>query len=136
MSIQERIAELWRELDREGGISLVRQIFETDLLEAKLSPFGFTLLHVTATEGDCDLARSLLAAGADVNAIDSVGETPLYRAAWQRHPEMCRLLLLAGARRDIPDRHNRTPLDAALIGDPWVDLAVKEQTIWILQHSE
>ncbi len=44
-------------------------------------PFGFTELHLAAGSGDDKAVRFLLAGGADVNAPDRRGYTPLHRAA-------------------------------------------------------
>ena len=42
---------------------------------------GETLLHWTAGCGDADGVRALLPLGADPNATDDAGNTPLHRAA-------------------------------------------------------
>ena len=62
---------------------------------------GETLLHWTARCGDADGARALLPLGADPNAPDDAGNTPLHRAAeWgstARGRWLVVLLLAAGA---------------------------------------
>ena len=50
-----------------------------------------------ASHGDVDEVKSLLAAKADPNARDELGNTPLLLAAQQDHAEMAKLLLANGA---------------------------------------
>ena len=68
---------------------------------------GETLLHWTASCGDADGARALLPLGADPNAPDDAGNTPLHRAAeWgitARGRWLVVMLLAAGAD---PSRKN------------------------------
>lgn len=130
------INDLWRRLDKEGGLLLVRQLLDLDPLQAMSSSYGFTLLHVVATEGDVDLAKCLLSAGVDVNAADSGGRTPLHQAADQRHAEMCQFLIQAGANPNKRDNAGRTPLQSAIGGDPWAEPEQARQTIAILQASQ
>ena len=71
-------------------------------------PAGATPLHHAAERGHTEVARALLAAGADVSARDSRGRTPLYLAAqgasgrrMRLSPEMADLLIAYGAPHDI-----------------------------------
>lgn len=71
---------------RENGNSeTVRKVIGTLLdegahVDARDETHGYTPLHVTARAGEYEAARLLLAAGADVNAIDKDGRTPLFYA--------------------------------------------------------
>ena len=65
--------------------------------------------------GDTAVVESLLAAGADVQARDQSGLTPLHNAAaLNRNPTVLELLLLAGADPDARDDGDRTALDIAV----------------------
>src|SRR3712207_5168927 len=66
-----------------------------------------------AREGDLVSLRALLDAGADVNAADENGYTPLMEAAHAPHPEAVRLLLAAGADLEARNRLGSTALHSA-----------------------
>jgi len=59
------------------------------------------------------MVKLLIAAGADVNAANSRGLTPLHYAARGGNDAAVELLALHGARIDVKDRIGRTPLDLA-----------------------
>jgi hypothetical protein len=70
-----------------------------------------TLLHDAALAGDAELAAVLIRAGADPDAKEQEGHTPLYRASTG---EVARVLLAAGASVDVPSGPTRgTPLHQA-----------------------
>jgi len=67
------------------------------------------------TEKDAiDSVKLLLAAGADVNATDNRGQTPLHGAAFWGWTELVQLLADRGANVNAKDRRGLTPLDSAL----------------------
>ncbi len=59
---------------------------------------GQTLLHEAALAGDAELAAVLIRLGADPDAKEAEGHTPLYRASTG---EVARVLLSAGAAADV-----------------------------------
>ncbi len=73
-----------------------------------------TDLHYVALEGDLAEARSLIAAGADVNAADSNGFTPLHFAAQEHALSVAEALLEAGAVVDAQNVHGNTSLFTAV----------------------
>ena len=74
-------------------------------------------LQRAARNGHAEVCRLLLEQGADVNATNWLGLTPLFLAAWRGHVEVCRLLLERGANVHAVTRNNDTPLhDAARNG--------------------
>ncbi|MBN1238644.1 MAG: ankyrin repeat domain-containing protein [Gammaproteobacteria bacterium] len=75
-------------------------------------------LAAAARGGNLDEVRELIASGADVNAAEPDGSTPLLWAAYQSHPEMVSALLAAGADPDAANEFGITPLlQASRYGD-------------------
>jgi ankyrin repeat protein len=80
-------------------------------------------IHDAAWKGEVERIRALVTAGADVNALDALGGTPLYWAARGGHamgPHRCRgeaadrpaviaALLALGANPNLADRRPRLP---------------------------
>jgi len=78
-------------------------------------PFGgLTPLLFAAREGCVECARSLLAAGANVNLTDPKGVTPLFLAIDNFHFDTAKVLIEAGANPNKWDWWGRTPLYSAV----------------------
>jgi truncated hemoglobin YjbI len=72
-----------------------------------------TALHMAARRGNVEVAEALLDCGADIEARDSLGETPLRRSVNCNKIEMTALLLSRGADLHSKGSKNLTPLLAA-----------------------
>ena len=75
---------------------------------------GMTPLLYAARDGRLEAARSLLAAGADVELADANGIRPLLMAALNNNLDVARLLLDKGANVNADDFWGRSPLFAAV----------------------
>jgi ankyrin repeat protein len=62
--------------------------------------FGWTLLHAAAFKGRRSLLEALIAAGADIEALEGQSFTPLASAAHKGHIGCVKALLAAGASPD------------------------------------
>ena len=74
---------------------------------------GLTALHHAAELGYPDVARVLIARGADVNARDPLGRTPLHAAAYGGWIRVVEALLDSGADADAKDADGMKALDYA-----------------------
>jgi uncharacterized protein len=77
-------------------------------------PGAMTPLMFAAREGHVEAARALIAAGADVNAVDKNDITPLFMAISNNRISMARFLIERGADFQAKDWYGRTPLFAAI----------------------
>ena len=102
---------------------------------AKNGPVVFgnvTALHLAIGKGDVETVRLLLDAGADVNARDVRGLTPLVFAVATDRPniEVVRLLLARGADPAMPSEIKETPIDwARKFNNPTVLAAMKLESV-------
>ena len=75
---------------------------------------GGTPLHYAVGEGRNEIAKLLIAKGADVNAKGSIGQTSLHDAIDRGHKETAELLIANGADVNANDIDGTTPLDSAI----------------------
>lgn len=86
--------------------------------------WGDTPLHIVSCWGDCEAIRTLIEAGADINARGETGFTPLHCATEQNRTEAVALLLSLGAEI-VQDSNGHTPIELA-------DLLERKEIIEIL----
>jgi uncharacterized protein len=76
---------------------------------------GITMLGRSVLNNEVEMARMLIARGANVNVVDKQGMTPLLWAANVDFGDtaMIELLLKSGARADARNKDGLTPLELA-----------------------
>ena len=83
-----------------------------NLINAR-TELGSTPLHIAATSSNPEIAKLLVARGANVNARDNNGTTPLHIAAYTGRKELVEFFLSKGADAYAKDFKNETPRDKA-----------------------
>jgi hemoglobin len=82
----------------KGGGSIVRALVRAGAqVDARSGSKRCTALHMAARRGNMEIAEALLDCGADINARDSSGDTPLQRARNCRKASVASLLISRGA---------------------------------------
>src|ERR1044071_5454728 len=83
--------------------------------QQKVNNIQTDALFRATREGNTDMVKSLLSSpGADVNARDERGTTPLLEAARYGHDDICRILIAAGADVKAKDNDGKTALMLAV----------------------
>lgn len=98
-----------------GGSQVVRILVQRTPIRVD-EPYGVkrcTPLHMAARRGNVDVIGALLDCGANVEARDSAGDTPLRRAVNCKKVEAARLLLARGADPHSEGSRALTPARAA-----------------------
>jgi uncharacterized protein len=81
---------------------------------------GDTPLHTACTWGDVHAVKTILDAGANINALGDHESVPLFNAIIGRNAEVVELLLARGAEAKIKNSLGWTPLGyAQSIGAPY-----------------
>lgn len=86
----------------------------TTIINTRDYKTGETALHIVVKRGDMTYLRFLLAKGADPNAKDDKGITPLLLAATTGESEMIQLLVTSGANVNLGNSSGETPLIRAV----------------------
>jgi ankyrin repeat protein len=102
-------------LDHGADVNLRQKNGTTALMFAAGLGFGTgTFANDYATEAQLlESVKVLMAAGADVNAVNEAGETPLHYGA-HASDDIVTFLAENGAKLDLKDKQGRTPVEMAL----------------------
>ena len=103
---EQSLVDAVRHEHRAAALSLIEQHVDVNAAMAD----GTTPLHWAAHNGDADLVKRLLEAGAKAAAVNDYGSTPLSEAAERADAAIIKLLLQAGANVESPNREGETAL--------------------------
>ena len=111
----EQIADLIRKHGGKTGAELkggepVVEAAQSETLSAKAPDIS---ILDAAKGGDIAAVKQHISTGADVNAREKWGVTPLHWAANWGHKEIAKILIAAGADVNAKDHNDYTPLDFA-----------------------
>jgi ankyrin repeat protein len=101
---------------KAGDVEKVKAILKAspDVMNEKDEDV-FTPLHIAAAFDFVEVAKVLLAQGADLEAKNFTGQTPLHMAVKAGHEEMVKLLLDKKADVHAKDKAGATPLHYAVV---------------------
>lgn len=74
---------------------------------------GRALIHCAADYGQCEVIELLLAKGANVNALDKHGITPLLNAIFEGHTKAVKVLIAKGADKTVKAPSGESALESA-----------------------
>ena len=95
--------EVQRLLEEQGGVIDVN--FESS---GRSRP-----MHAAASVNSVEICNMLLKAGAEINATNSLGYTPLFVAVVNENKQVAQLLIESGADTKRKSKHNQTLKDIA-----------------------
>ena len=108
------------EAAKQGNVEMVKMLLDSKKIGVndKGTVLSKTALHFAVKNGDINLMQILINDyGADVNAQDKFGATPLYDGAACDQDKAVSMLLKNGADPNIVDVHNDTPLTMAVVSN-------------------
>jgi ankyrin repeat protein len=113
---QDSIDALFRSIS-DGDLDGFSHLIDDGVHYSTLNKLGETPLYVAAEKGQLEIARLLIARGADPRALTPNGETVLHAASMIESSALMTALIEAGAPVNLANRDGETPLHwAALTG--------------------
>jgi ankyrin repeat protein len=97
---------------KKGDVISLRQALDAGMLPDLSNQFSWTVLMLTAIEGNTTIAELLIERGADKNKANDFGDTALSLAACGGHAQLVKVLLNHGASAEC--RPHGTTLDSWL----------------------
>ncbi|KAJ4855817.1 ankyrin repeats (3 copies) domain-containing protein [Trichoderma breve] len=114
------------------GFGIAQRLLQSDSIKAAdyaraKAKDEATPLHIAAEHGPSEAIELLHRLGADVDALDDFGQTPLLISIYKKKWEIAELLIKAGANVDADEREGYAPLLGAVAGgsDRIVQLLLK-----------
>ncbi|OPB40459.1 hypothetical protein A0O28_0005380 [Trichoderma guizhouense] len=114
------------------GFGIAKRLLQSDSIKAAdyakaKAKDEATPLHIAAEHGPSEAIELLHRLGANVDALDDFGQTPLLISIYKKKWEIAELLIKAGANVDADEREGYAPLFGAVAGgsDRIVQLLLK-----------
>ncbi|CAK9292326.1 unnamed protein product [Gordionus sp. m RMFG-2023] len=98
---------------KNGEVDRVYNMINTKTIRINEELRGRQPLHYAADYGQAEIIKFLLNQGADINAKDSYGITPILAAIWEGHIPVVQLLLEKGADKTVLSPEGSKLLDCA-----------------------
>ena len=101
---------------RTGDLAGVREFVENRTFPANYVEPGInkrTPLHWAADYGKVDVIEYLLSKGANIEAKDNYGNTPLFAAIYEGHDAAVAALLAKGANKNAIGQNGKKPIEVA-----------------------
>ena len=95
-----------------GSAWLTRKLLQGKDVNGK-HEHGNTFLHKAAKEGQVEVVKVLIQAGAQLKVKNKKGCTPLHKAAKEGQVEVVKVLIQAGAQLKVKNKQGHTPKDCA-----------------------
>lgn len=91
-----------------GDINTLKELVSKDssIITSK-DKYGFSALHLAATEENTEIINFLVSSGLDINVQNDEGIAPLHIASY---PEIAELFIQLGANIELEDNNGNTPL--------------------------
>ncbi|KAL6866245.1 hypothetical protein ACO1O0_002352 [Amphichorda felina] len=104
----------WDEKQSQGAYERIEQLLERGADPSKTLAGQKTCLHVAAAMGWLNVVQLLVENGAEIDAADEKGRTPLMAACWWHHDDISKWLLRRGASRAKMDHRGGTAVEYRL----------------------
>ncbi|XP_030749022.1 myotrophin [Sitophilus oryzae] len=98
---------------KNGDLEQVKDIIEKKSVDVNQEVDGRPLILYAADYGQRDVIEYLILSGANVNAKDKHGITPILAAIWEGHKSCVELLLQKGAEKNGVAPDGKSYLDSA-----------------------
>ena len=112
-SAQERLWDASMAGDTLGVVQALADGAEVNALDTRTNPNGRRALNWAAWYNDVPVVELLLAAGAEIDAVNNTGFSPLHHAAEAGSPDAARALIAGGADPDLTNFAGRVPIQTA-----------------------
>ncbi|HEX4798823.1 MAG TPA: ankyrin repeat domain-containing protein [Burkholderiales bacterium] len=106
---QSSVEALFRSIE-DGDFEAFSRLIDGRMHVSTRNKLGETLLYVAAEKGQLEVAKLLLAKGADAKALTPNGETVLHAASMIESSALMTALIDAGAEINAANRDGETPL--------------------------